>query len=98
MPEHRPKQKHRRPEPREHRMPHLWCFSLEFLKRKTFLKFFWIPPKGLPFVCFDILQHNGYKKIRKGPPFYVFGTVTLVVLEIYPQIANAVNSFYWAFV
>ena len=29
-------------------------------------------PKGPPFICFDILQHNGCQKISKGPPFYIF--------------------------
>ena len=38
---------------------------------------FWIAPKGPPFICFDILQHNGCQKIAKGPPFYIFGTATL---------------------
>ena len=38
---------------------------------------FWIAPKGPPFICFDILQHNGCQKIAKGPPFTFFGTVTL---------------------
>ena len=30
-----------------------------------------------PFICFNILQHNGCEKIAKGPPFTFFGTVTL---------------------
>ena len=33
---------------------------------------FWIAPKGHPFVCIDILQHNGCRKIAEGPPFYIF--------------------------
>ena len=33
---------------------------------------FWIAPKGHPFICFDILQHIGCRKIAKGPPFYIF--------------------------
>ena len=41
------------------------------------MRLFWIPPKALPFVCFDILQHNESQKIPKGPPFTFFGTVTL---------------------
>ena len=47
---------------------------------------FWIPPKGLPFVFFDILQHNGCQKIPKCPPFTFFGTVTLfknLILKIF---------------
>ena len=42
-----------------------------------FFEVFWIPPKGLPFVCSDIFQHNGCQKIPKGPPFTFFGSVTL---------------------
>ena len=38
---------------------------------------FWIAPKGHPFICFDNLQHNGCRKIAKGPPFTFFGFVTL---------------------
>ena len=71
-----PKQKHRRPEPRKHRKSPLVFFTLIFRKYAIF-ELFWIPPKGLPFVCFDILQHNGCQKIPKGPPFTFFGTVTL---------------------
>ena len=44
---------------------------------RLFFETFWIPPKCLPFVCFDILQHNGCQKIPKGPPFTFFGTVTM---------------------
>ena len=41
----------------------VWRFSLGFFRHyETFLWFFWIAPKGLPFVCFDILQHNGCQK------------------------------------
>ena len=39
---------------------------------RLFFEVFWIPPKGLPFVCFDILQHNGCQKIPKDSPFYIF--------------------------
>ena len=38
---------------------------------------FCIAPEGPPFICFDILQHNGCQKIAKGPPFTFVGTVTL---------------------
>ena len=38
----------------------------------TFFETFWIAPKGPPFICFDILKHNGCQKIPKGPPFYIF--------------------------
>ena len=41
---------------------------------RLFFEVFWIPPKDLPFVCFDSLQHNGCQKI---PPFTFFGAVTL---------------------
>ena len=37
---------------------------------RLFLKFF-------GFLPFDIFQHNGSQKIPKGPPFTIFGTVTL---------------------
>ena len=67
----RPKQKHRRPEPRKHRI-HLAVFHCFFRHYATFFEVFWIPLKCLPFVCFDILQHNGCRKIPKGPPFYIF--------------------------
>ena len=52
-------------------------FTRIFSALCIFFENFWIPPKGLPFVCFDILQHNGCQKILKGPPFTFFGTVTL---------------------
>ena len=54
--------------------PHLVFFARFFSAQ---CDFFWIPPKGFPFVCFDILQHNGCQKIPKGPSFTFFGTVTL---------------------
>ena len=38
----------------------------------TFFETFWIAPKGPPFICFDILKHNGCQKIPKGHPFYIF--------------------------
>ena len=66
-PEPRPKQKHRRPEPRKHRIPPLVCFTRIFSSLCYFFEVFWIPPKGLPFVCFDILQHNGCQKNPKCP-------------------------------
>ena len=37
-----------------------------------FFETFWIAPKGPPFICFEILQHNGCQKIPKSPPFYIF--------------------------
>ena len=37
-----------------------------------FFEVFWIAPEGPPFICFDILQHNGCQKIAKGPSFYIF--------------------------
>ena len=39
---------------------------------RLFFETFWIAPKGPPFICFDILIHNGCQKIPKGPPFYIF--------------------------
>ena len=75
-PEPRPKQNNRRAEPRKHRIPPSAFFTRIFFRHYAtfyllFWFFFWIPPKSLPFVCFDIFQHNG------GPPFTFFGTVTL---------------------
>ena len=63
------KKQNRRPQPRKHTLAPLF-FS-------TFFEVFWIAPDGPPFICFDILQHNGCQKIAKGPPFTFFGTVTL---------------------
>ena len=40
----------------------------------TFLKNMLNCIKGSPFICFDILQHNGCQKIPKGP-FKFFGNV-----------------------
>ena len=52
--------------------PPLVFFTCIFFRHHaTFFEVFWIPPKGLPFVCFDILQHNGCEKIPKAP-FYIF--------------------------
>ena len=46
----------------------LWCFSIRFFRHyATFFEVSWIPPKGLPFVCFNILQHNGFQKVPNGP-------------------------------
>ena len=50
---------------------------LFFGTMRLFFKVFWIAPEGPPFICFDILQHNGCRKIAKGPPFTFLGTVTL---------------------
>ena len=58
------KKQNRRPQPRKHTLAPLF-FS-------TFFEVFWIAPEGPPFICFDILQHNGCQKIAKGPPFYIF--------------------------
>ena len=50
----------------------LWWFHSVFWRYATFFEVFWIPPKGLPFVFFDILQHNGCQKIPKvNPPFTI---------------------------
>ena len=65
----------------ENVIPTLCCFSLElFSHYATFSELFWIPPEGLPFVCFDNLQRNGCQKIPKLPPFTFFGTVTLFLI------------------
>ena len=71
-PEPRPEQKHRHPEPRKHRIHSLVFFTRYFFgTMRLFFEIFWIPPKGLPFVCFDIFQHNGCQKIPKPPPRYM---------------------------
>ena len=55
------------------RIPH-WCFPLGFFfgTMRLFFENIRILPMGLPYVFFDILQHNGCQKIPKGPPFYIF--------------------------
>ena len=71
-PEPRPKQKHRRPEPRKHGIPPLvFSTRIFFGTMRHFLKFF-VFHQMSAFVCFDILQHNGCQKITKRPPFYHF--------------------------
>ena len=82
--EHRPKQKHRRPEPQKHRIPRPFSVFHSYFFRHCaiFLKFFGFRSE----VCFDILQHNGCQKIPKGPLFTFFGTVTLF--------KNLIN-FFW---
>ena len=69
------KKQNRRPEPRYHTKdpPIAPLFSALC----DFFETFWIAPKGPPFNFFDILQHNGCQKTPNGPPFYIFGTVTL---------------------
>ena len=69
------KKQNRRPEPRKHaKNPHI---APLFFGTMRLFETFWIAPRGPPFICFDILQHNGCQKIAKGPPFTFFGTVTL---------------------
>ena len=64
------KKQNRRPEARKHtKNPHL---APLFFGTMRLLETFWIAPKGHPFICFDILQHNGCRKIAKGTPFYIF--------------------------
>ena len=61
----------------------------------TFLNFF------LPFVCFDILQHNGCQKIPKGPPFTFFGTVTLfkkLILNFFRKFFNISQGSLYFFI
>ena len=64
------KKQNRRPEPRKHtKNPHIAPLFFGIMRLS---ETFWIAPKGPPFICFDILQHNGCQKIAKGPPFYIF--------------------------
>ena len=69
------KKQNRRPEPRKHTKDHPQIPT--FFGTMRLFETFWIAPKGPPFICFDILQHNGCQKIAKGSPFTLFGTVTL---------------------
>ena len=61
------RKQNRRPQPRKHTKDPTF-----FRHYATFFEVFWIAPEGPPFICFDILQHNGCQKIAKGPPFYIF--------------------------
>ena len=70
------KKQNRRPQPRKYTKDPTLA-PLFFRHYATFFEVFWIAPEGPPFICFDILQHNGCQKIAKGPPFTFFGTVTL---------------------
>ena len=70
------KKQNRRPQPREHTKDPTLA-PLFFGTKRLFFEVFWIAPEGPPFICFDILQHNGCQKIAKDPPFTFFGTVTL---------------------
>ena len=64
------KKQNRRPEPQRHtKNPQI---APLFFGTMRLFETFWIAPKGHPFICFDILQHNGCRKIAKGPPFYSF--------------------------
>ena len=59
------KKQNRRPEPRKHtKDPPI---APLFFGTMRLFETFWIAP----FICFDILQHNGCQKITKGPPFYI---------------------------
>ena len=63
------KKQNRRPEPRKYtKDPPI---APLFFGTMRLFETFWIAPKGPPFICFDILQHNGCQKITKGPPFYI---------------------------
>ena len=83
-PEPRSKQKHRRPEPRKHRTPILVFFTRIFFgAMRFFFEFFRIPPKGLPFICFDILPHNGCQKIPKGLHFSALWHCSKISVSIF---------------
>ena len=60
------KKQNRRPQPRKHTKDPILA-PLFFGTMRL-----WIAPEGPPFICFDILQHNGCQKIAKSPPFYIF--------------------------
>ena len=65
---------------------------------RLFFETFWIAPKG-PFICFDILQHNGCKTIPKGPPFTFFGTVTLFknLINFFSEIFKNLSAFIFSY-
>ena len=65
------KTQNRRPQPRKHTKDPTLA-PLFFGTLRLFFEVVWIAPEGPPFICFDILQHNGCQKIAKGPPFYIF--------------------------
>ena len=97
------KKQNRRPEPRNH-TEHPPIAPLFFGTMRLFWNFLDCT-KGSPFICFDILQHNGCQKIPKGPPFYIFrhcDTVdkshSWIFLEIFssPQMAPLQFFSYFA--
>ena len=63
------KKQNRRPQLRKHANDPTPTF---FRHYATFFGVFWIAPEGPPFICFDILQHNGCQKIAKSHPVYIF--------------------------
>ena len=65
------KKQNRRPQPRKQTKDPTLA-PLFFGTMRLFFEVFWIAPEAPPFICFDILQHNGCQKIAKGPPFYIF--------------------------
>ena len=75
--EPRPKQKHRRPEPRKHRTP-LWCFSSGFFfgTMRLISIFFGFHQRVSPSLV-SIFCNTMESKNHKGSPFTFFGTVTL---------------------
>ena len=79
------KKENRRPQPRKHTKDPTLA-KLFFGTMRLVLKFFGLHQR-VPFICFDILQHNGCQKIAKGPPFTFFGTVTLF--------KNLIKNFFW---
>ena len=65
------KKQNRRPQPRKHTTKDFTLALLFFGTMRLFLKFLDCT-RGSPYICFDILQHNGCQKIAKRPPFYIF--------------------------
>ena len=65
------KKQNRRPEPRKHTKDP--TIAPLFFGTMRLFETFWIAPKGPPFICFDILQHNGCQKIANffGKFFHV---------------------------
>ena len=76
------KKQNRRPEPRNHTKDP--SIAPLFSALCDFFETFWIAPKGPSFICFDILQHNGCQKNRKGSPLLHFRHCdTILILNFF---------------
>ena len=71
MPEPRPKQKHRRPEPRKHTKDPPFVFSLSFSSALSDFFEFLDCTKGSPIHLFQYFPTHWMSKNPKGSPFYI---------------------------